>query len=556
MLRIYRYCFFSIVLFVLGADFSASNIYSQEDPTVGLLVKESASTDVLTLVANTGSREAYLINNCGHYVHTWQDLEGSGFASYLTKDGELVRSERGGNSFNAGGAAGKLSKYDWNGNTLWSVELNEENVFQQHHDIALLPNGNILALVWELVDYETAIALGRDKDITNMQGVYMESIYEIKPVGSSDYEIVWKWNLIDHLIQDFDDTKENYGVIADNPNRIDINFTDGSTAKSVDPFHYNGIDYNVDLDQILVSSRNFSEVFVLDHSTTTAEAATSSGGNSGRGGDLLFRYGNPESYGFGDADDQLFFGQHDSRWLVDSQGKYTGSISVYNNGSDRPGNFSTVDEVQLIFDSSTGRYAFDDTGYELAPHNMVINGAKFINFSSIRMSGAFKLDNDNYIVCHATNGVLQEIDLDGELLWEYIYPVNTVGPVYQGDNTFGNSVFKTFSYYYDYPGLIGKDLSDKGPIELNPIETECTLLTSIEEDNLQDIAVPTLWDNTVNLQDLQQIATIRILDMQGNLVKQIMNNLNSDSHSIDVSMLPKGMYVLLLDNSPFQCVKF
>ena len=558
MLHFYRYCFFSIVLFVLGAFFTATNIYSQEEPTVGLIQRESNSTDVLTLIASTGNRSAYLVNNCGHYVHSWQDLEEIGFASYLTEDGELVRSEKGENSFNAGGTAGRISKYDWEGNTLWSIDLSEEDQYQQHHDISVLPNGNILALVWVLEEYETAVALGRDRDITSMQGIYMETIYEIKPVGSSDYEIVWEWNLIDHLVQDFDSTKENFGQIADNPNRFNFNFTDGSTARTVDAFHFNGIDYNADLDQILVSGRNFSEVFVIDHSTTTEEAATSSGGNSGRGGDILFRYGNPESYNFGDENDQVFFGQHDARWLVDSQGNYSGSISVYNNGSNRPGNYSTVDEVQLIFDSSTSTYAFDDSGYEIAPHRIAINGAEFTNFASIRMSGAFKLDNDNYMVCHATNGILQVVDSEGELIWEYIYPVNTSGPVEQGNPAFGNSVFKAFSYYYDYPGLVGKDLTDKGPIEINPIDTDCSLITSTDDSGnpFEDILIPTVWNNVVNLQKIEQISTISMLDIQGNLVKQIVNDVNSDSKSIDVSMLPSGMYILLLDNSPIRCVKF
>ncbi len=558
MLHYYRYCFFSIVLFGLGAFFEATSVFSQEAPTVGLIHRESNSTDVLTLIASTGSRSAYLVNNCGHYVHSWHDLEETGFASYLSEDGELVRSEKGDNAFSAGGSAGQISKYDWDGNTIWSIDLSEEDNFQQHHDISILPNGNILALVWTLESYETAIALGRDKDITSMQGIYMESIYEIKPIGSSDYEIVWEWNLIDHLVQDFDSTKENFGQIAEHPNRFNVNFTDGSTARTVDAFHFNGIDYNADLDQILVSGRNFSEVFIIDHSTTTEQAATSSGGNSNRGGDILFRYGNPESYDFGDEDDQVFFGQHDARWLTDSKGNYSGSISVYNNGSNRPGNFSTVDEVQLIFDSSSSTYAFNDSGYEIAPHTIVINGAEFTNFSSIRMSGAFKLDNNNYMVCHATNGIVQEVNTQGELLWEYIYPVNIAGPVQQGGSAFGNSVFKTFSYYYDYPGLIDKELTDKGPIELDPLDTDCTLITSTNDENnfLKEVVVPTVWDNVISLQKIQQIATISIIDIQGNLVKQIINDVNRETVSIDVSTFPSGMYILLLDNSPVQCVKF
>lgn len=58
----------------------------------------------------------------------------------------------------------------------------------------------------------------------------------------------------------------------------------------------NGIDYNPVLDQIALSTHNLNEWYIIDHSTTTAEAATSSGGNSGKGGDLLYRWGNPAAY--------------------------------------------------------------------------------------------------------------------------------------------------------------------------------------------------------------------------------------------------------------------
>ena len=45
----------------------------------------------------------------------------------------------------------------------------------------------------------------------------MEHINEVEPVCLDSGIIVWEWHAIDHLIQDHDSTKANYGVVADHP---------------------------------------------------------------------------------------------------------------------------------------------------------------------------------------------------------------------------------------------------------------------------------------------------------------------------------------------------
>ena len=69
------------------------------------------------------------------------------------------------------------------------------------------------------------------------------------------------------------------------------------------------------LDQIALSVPTLGEVWILDHGTTRAEAASDRGGRRGRGGEILYRWGNPSVYGRGDASERRLVYQHDARWV-------------------------------------------------------------------------------------------------------------------------------------------------------------------------------------------------------------------------------------------------
>ena len=114
----------------------------------------------------------------------------------------------------------------------------------------------------------------------------------------------------------------------------------------------NAIDYNPTLDQIVMSVRGNSELWVVDHSTTTAESASHSGGLRGKGGDLIYRWGNPLTYGAGTVSNQKYFEQHDVEWIKpDCPG--AGNIMCFNNGVNR--NYSTIDEITPPVDAD-GNY--------------------------------------------------------------------------------------------------------------------------------------------------------------------------------------------------------
>lgn len=100
---------------------------------------------------------------------------------------------------------------------------------------------------------------------------------------------------MDHIIQDLDETKVNYGSIAENPNKIDVNYN-YQTRNNGDIMHINGLTLDEKNNLLYLTVNNYSEIWVLGHSTSTAEASTNSGGNYGLGGDLVYRFGNPETY--------------------------------------------------------------------------------------------------------------------------------------------------------------------------------------------------------------------------------------------------------------------
>jgi hypothetical protein len=96
-------------------------------------------------------------------------------------------------------------------------------------------------------------------------------LIEVDPASGTT---VWQWHVWDHLIQDADPTKENYGQVADHPELIDLNY--GGTGRPGNPDwnHINSIDCHEELDQVLLSVHSFSEIWVIDHSTSTPEGET------------------------------------------------------------------------------------------------------------------------------------------------------------------------------------------------------------------------------------------------------------------------------------------
>ena len=448
--------------------------------TVGLIAQDTGSTVGYVLFAPISSTTTYLIDKCGYQVHTWTSSYHPALSVYLYPDGSLLRPGADHNAvFTSDGNGGALEKYDWNGNVTWSYTLSSDTDCQ-HHDILELPNGNILVHAWELKTLAQAIAAGRDSVYLDSISLWSEKIVEIQPVGTNGGNIVWEWHVWDHLIQDFDATKTNYGVVAQHPELLNLNYI-GPTfnlANTSDWLHCNAIDYNPALDQIILNSHNMSEVWVIDHSTTTAEAASHSGGAHGKGGDFLYRWGNPATYNAGTASNQQLYGDHNPHW-IDSGLVGAGNIMVFNNGWDRPsGTYSQVEVFAPPVDSAGNYTLVPGQSYQPDSAYWIYPGTPSSYFYSQTISGAQRLSNGNTLICEGDSGVFIEIDSAQNTVWRYINPVAHSGIVSQGTYPVNNSVFRCSFYEPSYSGFAGQTLTPGSPIELNPLSYTCTMLPS------------------------------------------------------------------------------
>ena len=294
---------FRYAKYILTTLLISGSLLSFGQNTIGTIEAADGVQDGYTLFAPSSSTNTFLIDNCGNIVNQWFGERSPGLSVYLTPEGDLVRTRRETNStFFAGGAGGGIEIYNWSGDLTWEFVLSDENNLL-HHDIAILPNGNILAIAFERITQEEALSLGRRLDLTGANGLWIDIIIEIEVLPNNEHEIVWKWRSIDHIVQNENSDLPNFGNLEDFPGRLDINYESGSqTATSlIDWMHCNAIDYNPALDQIILNSRNYNEFYIIDHSTTTEEASTSEGGKNGKGGDFLYRWGNPRAYNAGSA---------------------------------------------------------------------------------------------------------------------------------------------------------------------------------------------------------------------------------------------------------------
>jgi hypothetical protein len=398
-----------------------------------------------TLFTPEYGTNTFLIDNQGSIVHSWLGDYIQGMGTYLMENGNLIRADMKtlNTIFRLGGVTGHVGIYAPDGSVLWDYD-HSANEYCLHHDIEVLPNGNVLMISWEYKSEQEAIQAGKDPAKIRDGKIFPCYILEVKPTGLTEGEIVWEWHAWDHIIQDFDPSKDHYGVVEDHPELIDINYETAVSSGS-DWTHINSIDYHEDFDQILLSVRNLHEIWVIDHSTATEEAAGSTGGRYGKGGDLLYRWGNPATYRAGTESDQQLFRHHDANW-IESGSPGEGNILIFNNArvDDMNPNiqYSTVDEITPPVNAQ-GQYMKVGSAFGPFDYEWQYIAENPPDFSSNILSGAQRLPNGNTLICNGGKGYFFEVTPEKGLVWQYQNHIVTP-----------DDIFKVRKYDPDYPGVV------------------------------------------------------------------------------------------------------
>ena len=466
---------------------------------------------------------AYLIDKDGNIAKTWNCNVPCNYAVLLKDNGNIIRGgEYSGNQLTGAAIGGMVQEINPAGNVVWEYTYSNNN-HCSHHDITLIGD-NVLLTAWEVKTTNELTQAGYDGASSDKWPTHF---VEIAQNGSSG-QIVWEWHIWDHLIQDHNPSKDNYGVVANHPELIDINMIaatgggpggGGPGGGSGDWFHVNGVDYNADLDQIAFSSRHSSEIYIIDHSTTSAQAATHAGGNSGMGGDILYRWGNPSNYG-ASGSQIITAAVHDIRWIPDDGRPNGGFLQMFNNSGNNGS--SAIDAIDTPKNGYTYNVtlgsAFTPSSYTWrhnclgsasgqSAHNTMSNGNTFVNLSG-GQGGA---------------GYMYEVDQNDNVVWQY----NGGGPA------------KAFRYECEHLGII------------NLLNNPCGVgLSQISSKNISIYPNPSTGLFTIN--GLNEDSKILIYNSIG---QQLINN-SSLNNTIDLNHQPNGIYFIKINpNEENQMVK-
>lgn len=361
------------------------------------------------LFAPVASTITYLIDQTGNMNHTWDNTYRPAYSCYSLQDGIILRTT------STGKYGGGVQKITWDGTVIWDYQYHDMPSYSATHEAIMLPNGDVLMLATEYKSYDDAVQAGRDPSLYINPGDHVldsDYIIEVHPTGPTSGIIVWEWHIWDHLIQDYDVTKSNYGVVSQHPELMNINYIgDPEELDALGWLHSNSLDYNASRDQILLSLRNPSEIYVIDHSTTIQEAAGHTGGTYGHGGDFIYRWGNPAAYD--QSGSRMLHYQHSVKW-VPSGYPGVGHITIFDNCAG-----ATYSKALEIIPPLNPDGTYYKTGGIYGPTSYLWTYT--VTPRSFHMGSVQRMPNGNTLICGGENGRIWIVKPTGETAWSYTY---------------------------------------------------------------------------------------------------------------------------------------
>jgi len=142
------------------------------------------------------------------------------------------------------------------------------------------------------------------------------------------------------------------------------------------------------------------------------------GGLYGRGGDFLYRWGNPQNYHRGDETSRALGAPHGVNWILEGY-PGSGNILIFNNqpffNGSQEGNSEVIEIVLPI--QEDGTYAMEaDSTY--GPWDLLWSFGGDTTFYSGSQSGAFRTPNGNTLITVSEEKRLFEVDAAGNMVWE------------------------------------------------------------------------------------------------------------------------------------------
>ncbi len=550
-----------------------------------------------TLFGTRGT--SYLIDMEGHVIHTWN----IGTNPRFTEGGTLLDAV-GGNPSNSN----VWKELDWNGNTVWQYTESRTGYYP-HHDFAKIYNpklGDSTFIYIANKDLTPAQCLAAGCDTTsNYTGAQVDVIVEVNKQGT----VIWEWWFFDHIVQDLYPSKPNYGVVKNKPGKINVNLAGNRVQK--DWMHCNSLDYNQQLDQIVINSVH-GEFYVIDHGNTfiANQPANSIALAATTAGDFLYRFGDPAKYNQGNPPSILtnweksttghkqIGGAHDIQWIKAGL-PGAGNFLVFNNAENlfelTPQSY--IVEINPYLDSNltvntsyvnppNAKYNFvssPDMNLMKEKKNVskqvvwMYSSKNNTSFYSTIGSSAQRLPNGNTLVCSMNDGHFFEVKpSDTSIVWEYINPMTRDGikKVKVDNYPTYNGVFRAYRYAATHPALVGHTLTPGATMTGNTpnyfTPSDLTFVKEFEQpkptgDVLnQNYPNPFSTNTTIDFSlNESKLVTLEVFDFNGGHVKTLVNrNYTTGNYSVtwdatndSGSKVASGIYVYILKGNNQQLSK-